>query len=40
MAILLRGGTVVTHEMTYKADVLCEDGKITKIKIRINNKQL
>ncbi len=31
MAILLRGGTVVTHEMTYKADVLCEDGKITKI---------
>lgn len=31
MALLLKGGKVVTHEMTYTADVLCEDGKITRI---------
>ncbi|SDM26400.1 dihydropyrimidinase [Modicisalibacter muralis] len=31
MTILIRGGTVVTHDETYRADVLCIDGKIQAI---------
>lgn len=31
MTILIRGGTVVTATQTYKADVLCVDGKIAAI---------
>ncbi|HET6630727.1 MAG TPA: dihydropyrimidinase [Woeseiaceae bacterium] len=31
MAVLIQGGTVVTAERTYRADVLCGDGKIQAI---------
>ncbi|MEH6548316.1 MAG: amidohydrolase family protein, partial [Sneathiella sp.] len=31
MSTLIRGGTVVTSEMTYRADVYCEDGVIKAI---------
>ncbi|MFC3282245.1 dihydropyrimidinase [Litchfieldella rifensis] len=31
MTLLIRGGTVVTHEESYRADILCEDGKIQAI---------
>ena len=31
MSVLIRGGTVVTAEQTYAADVLCENGQITAI---------
>ncbi len=31
MTILIRGGTVVTADQMYRADVLCEDGKIAAI---------
>lgn len=31
MTILIRGGTVVTHDATYRADVLCVDGKIAAV---------
>ena len=31
MSTVIRGGTIVTADRTYKADVLVEDGKITKI---------
>ncbi|GGY00980.1 D-hydantoinase/dihydropyrimidinase [Litchfieldella qijiaojingensis] len=31
MTLLIRGGTVVTHEESYRADVLCDDGKIQAI---------
>ena len=31
MSLLVRGGTVVTAEQSYRADVLCEDGKIVRI---------
>ncbi|WP_280538979.1 dihydropyrimidinase [Chromohalobacter sp. 11-W] len=31
MTILIRGGTVVTHDDTYRADVLCVDGKIAAV---------
>ncbi len=31
MSILLQGGTVVTHDRTFKADVYCVDGKIEAI---------
>lgn len=31
MSVLIKGGTVVTAEHTFKADVYCEDGKITAI---------
>lgn len=31
MSVLIRGGTVVTADETYRADVLCQDGKITAI---------
>jgi dihydropyrimidinase len=31
MAVLIKGGTVVTAEQTYRADVLCDDGKIREI---------
>jgi dihydropyrimidinase len=31
MAVLIEGGTVVTAERTYRADVLCGDGKIQAI---------
>lgn len=31
MSVLITGGTVVTAEYTYKADVYCEDGKIKAI---------
>ena len=28
MAVLIKGGTVVTADQTFRADVLCADGKI------------
>ena len=31
MPTLIKGGTVVTHELTYRADVLCDNGKIVAI---------
>lgn len=31
MSVLIHGGTVVTAETTYKADIYCEDGKILAI---------
>ena len=31
MTVLIKGGTVVTADLTYRADVLCEDGKIAAI---------
>ncbi|MEX0739325.1 MAG: dihydropyrimidinase [Pseudohongiella sp.] len=31
MSVLIRGGTVVTADETYRADVLCQDGKIAAI---------
>ncbi|HBS17860.1 MAG TPA: dihydropyrimidinase, partial [Halomonas sp.] len=31
MSLLIKGGTVVTHADTYRADVLCVDGKIHAI---------
>lgn len=31
MSVLIKGGTVVTAEHTFKADVYCKDGKITAI---------
>lgn len=31
MKLVLRGGTVVTHETSFKADVVCENGKITQV---------
>ncbi len=31
MAVLIQGGTVVTADLTYRADVLCDDGKIVAI---------
>ena len=31
MSILIRNGTVVTADLTYKADVLVENGKIAQI---------
>ncbi|BBI64585.1 hypothetical protein HSBAA_58910 [Vreelandella sulfidaeris] len=31
MSLLIKGGTVVTHANTYRADVLCVDGKIHAI---------
>ena len=31
MAILIRGGTVVTADQSYQADVLCDSGKIIDI---------
>ncbi|EWG98048.1 hypothetical protein Q427_32635 [Halomonas sp. BC04] len=31
MSVLIRGGTVVTHSDTYRADILCDDGKIQAI---------
>ena len=31
MSVLIKGGTVVTADLTYRADVLCADGKIQDI---------
>ena len=31
MTLLIRGGTVVTHEETFRADILCADGQIQTI---------
>lgn len=31
MSTLIRGGTVVTSELTYRADVYCDDGVIKAI---------
>ncbi|MEO9655066.1 dihydropyrimidinase [Marinomonas sp.] len=31
MSLLIKGGTIVTHEETYQADILCEGSKITAI---------
>ncbi|PYE81199.1 dihydropyrimidinase [Pseudoroseicyclus aestuarii] len=31
MSTVIRGGTVVTHDLSYRADVLIEDGTITQI---------
>lgn len=36
MSTLIKGGTVVTHEQTYKADVLCDNGKIVAIGANID----
>lgn len=31
MKLLIQGGTIVTHEQTYQADILCDAGKIVSI---------
>jgi dihydropyrimidinase len=31
MAVLIKGGTVVTSERSWRADVLCDDGKIQEL---------
>ncbi|MDP6289472.1 MAG: dihydropyrimidinase [Arenicellales bacterium] len=31
MSVLIKGGTVVTAEQSFRADVLCTDGKITQV---------
>lgn len=31
MSLLIKGGTIVTHEETYTADILCNDNKIVEI---------
>ena len=31
MAVLIKGGTIVTAENTWRADVLCSDGKVQSI---------
>jgi dihydropyrimidinase len=31
LALLIRGGTVVTAEQTFRADVLCADGRIATV---------
>jgi len=31
MSVLIRGGTVVTADLSYRSDILCEDGKIAAI---------
>ncbi|MEX1994442.1 MAG: dihydropyrimidinase, partial [Steroidobacteraceae bacterium] len=31
MALLIRGGTVVTAEETRRADVLCDEGRIVQV---------
>ena len=31
MTVFIRGGTVVTADQTYRADILCMDGKIYAI---------
>ena len=31
MSILVKGGTLVTAEHTYRADVLCNDGLISAV---------
>ena len=31
MSLLIKGGTVVTADLTYRSDVLCSDGKIVDI---------
>jgi len=31
MSVVIRGGTVVTHDSSFRADVLCEDGLITAV---------
>lgn len=36
MSLLIRGGTVVTDSDTYRADILCEDGKIQAIGNRLD----
>lgn len=36
MSLLIKNGTVVTHEETYKADIYCEDGTIQAIGHQLN----
>ncbi|MFD2015249.1 amidohydrolase family protein [Vibrio olivae] len=36
MKLLIQGGTVVTHDQTYVADVYCVDGKIEQIGLDLN----
>ena len=31
MSMVIRGGTIVTADLTYKSDILIEDGKIAAI---------
>ena len=31
MSVLIKGGTLVTADQTYRGDVLCADGKIVEI---------
>jgi dihydropyrimidinase len=31
MTVLIKGGTLVTADQTYRGDVLCADGKIVEI---------
>ena len=31
MTVLIKGGTVVNAEQTFRADVLCQDGVITAV---------
>ena len=36
MAVLIKGGTVVTSEHSWRADVLCTDGKIREVDSNID----
>ncbi len=36
MAVLISGGTIVTADLTYRADVLCEKGRIAAIGDKLN----
>ena len=31
MTTVIKNGTIITHDLTYKADVLIQDGKIIEI---------
>ena len=31
MSVLIKGGTIVTAEQTFRGDVLCADGKIVAV---------
>ncbi|MFT5481823.1 MAG: dihydropyrimidinase [Halieaceae bacterium] len=36
MSILIKGGTVVTHDRSYRSDVLCDGGVITEVGVNLD----